>query len=102
MSRDDDPIDRLRTLSPGDRRAVLTRLTPAERRRVTAALDAADPGAASQFAPDIAARISTPGDAMTPAGRAVLMRMAGQFAPPSPPQPGPSLFERLRAALGGG
>ncbi|MBD8679348.1 hypothetical protein [Sphingomonas sp. CFBP 13720] len=102
MSQADDPIDRLGALSPGDRRAVLARLAPTERRRVVAALDAADPDAASPFAADIAARIAAPGDAMTPAARAVLTRMAGQFAPPSPSQPGPSLFGRLRAALGGG
>ncbi len=93
MSPADDPIAQLRALSPADRRAVLARLTPAERLRVEAV------PVATPFAGDIAARLAGPGEAMTPAGRAALVKAAEAFAAPTPP--GPSLLGRLRAAIGG-
>ena len=95
MSPADDPIAQLQALSPADRRAILARLTPAERLRV-AAVPIATP-----FAADIAARLANPGDAMTAAGRSALATAAEAFAVPAPPGPGPSLFGRLRSAIGG-
>lgn len=91
----DDPIARLRALSPADRRAVLARLTPAERLRVTAA------PVATPFAADIAKRLADPGEAMTEAGHAALATAANAFAAPIQPGPGPSLIGRLRDAIGG-
>lgn len=95
MSPADDPVAQLQALSPADRRAVLARLTPAERLRV-----AATP-IATPFAADIAARIADPGQAMTAAGRAALAQAAEAFATPVLPGPGPSLLGRLRSAIGG-
>lgn len=95
MSPADDPIARLRALPPADRRAVLARLTPAERLRVEAV------PLATPFAADIAARLADPGASMTAAGRAALAEAAAAFAAPIPAGPGPSLLGRLRAAIGG-
>jgi hypothetical protein len=95
MSPVDDPIAQLRALSPADRRAVLARLTPAERLRVEA-LPVATP-----FAVDIAARLADPGEAMTAAGRAALVQAVEAFAAPALPGPGPSLLSRLPGAIGG-
>ncbi|KQM23082.1 hypothetical protein ASE73_02345 [Sphingomonas sp. Leaf24] len=95
MSSADDPIAQLRALPPADRRAVLARLTPAERRRVEAA------PTTPPFAADIAARLADPGEAMTPAGRAALVKAGEAFAAPVVAGPGPSLLGRLRGAMGG-
>lgn len=95
MSPADDPIAQLHALSPADRRAVLARLTPTERLRVEAV------PVATPFAADIAARLADPGEAMTAAGRAALIKAAEAFAAPSPAGPGPSLLGRLRGAIGG-
>lgn len=95
MSPADDPIARLRALPPADRRAVLARLTPAERLRVEAV------PLATPFAADIADRLADPGEAMTAAGRVALAKAAEAFATPVLPGPGPSLLDRLRGAIGG-
>lgn len=95
MSPADDPIAQLRVLSPADRRAVLARLTPAERLRVEAV------AVATPFAADITARLTDPGESMTAAGRAALVEAAAAFAAPALPGPGPSLLGRLRLAIGG-
>jgi len=94
-------LDRLRALSPGDRRAVLARLSPAERRRVEAALRA-PAETAPTHAEDIAARIAAPaGDpAMTAAGREALARVAGRTVTSPVAGPAPSLFGRLGGAMG--
>lgn len=95
MSPADDPIAQLRALPPADRRAVLARLTPAERLRVEAV------PVATPFAADIAARLTDSGEATTSAGRAALAKAAEAFAAPILPGPGPSLLSRLRGAIGG-
>lgn len=100
MSPADDPIAMLRTLSAADRRAVLARLSPAERLRVAAAERVpAEPA----FAADIADRIVDPAAPMTPAGRAALLAAAaaaGAMPAPAMPGAGPSLLTRLRHAIG--
>lgn len=94
-------VERLRGLSPADRRAILSRLSASERRRVDAALHASAQAAAPSFAADIMARIAAaPTDtAMTPAARQVLLRVAGGAAPVETPHRSPSLFARLGNAL---
>jgi hypothetical protein len=97
MSPADDPIAMLRTLSAADRRAVLGRLSPAERLRVAAAERVpAEPA----FAADIADRIVDSDAPMTPAGRAALLAAAGALPAPAMPGAGPSLVTRLRHAIG--
>ncbi|WP_322966393.1 hypothetical protein [Sphingomonas fuzhouensis] len=105
MLRAEDPLDllieRLRAVSPADRRAILSRLTASERRRVEGALDIPAPVMAPCYAADIMARIgANPTDTvMTPAARDVLLRVAGPVAPVGTPHRSPSLFARLGDAL---
>ncbi|MDZ7282801.1 hypothetical protein N4G62_12260 [Sphingomonas sanguinis] len=94
-------IERLRSLSPADRCAILSRLSAPERRRVDAALHAPARGTAPSFATDIMARITAaPTDtAMTASARQVLLRVAGGAVPVEAPRRSPSLFARLGDAF---
>lgn len=71
-----DPlVEELRELARADRKAILARLTSAERRRVRMLLSrrpAAPAEPVSPYAPDIATRIAAADERLTPAGRKVL------------------------------
>ncbi len=95
-ARLDTLLDQLRMLPGGDRKAVLVRLSPAERARIRARLRGAPPPRpASPWSPDIADRIAK-SEALTVAGRAALARAAAAHALAEPETPG-SLFDALAA-----
>src|SRR5688572_23758585 len=94
----DTLVDQLRALPPADRRAILSRLSPAQRERVRARLrGAASPAGISQASPysaDIAERVAALGEesavsATTSRGKAALARAAAsQIDTVQPPRTG--------------
>lgn len=68
-------LEQLGALTAADRKAILARLRPAERRRIRAhlgQLSGAPAKPVSPYSPDIAARIAAADKVLTPAGRKAL------------------------------
>jgi len=119
-------VAQLRTLRSGDRRAILARLSSAERTRVVTLLrqpvqvdgacedtEASDALALAGYSPDLAQRLraiaatdeARPGDrlAVTSATRDAVRRLLAEARPATPPQPHrSSLVDILASRLAGG
>lgn len=98
-------LGELHALAPGDRAAVLARLTPDERERMRMLLRGAAGSArpASPYSPDIAERIARPETVPTDAARTALAallaeaRAAGEAEGTAAPSLVDHLFARVRA-----
>jgi hypothetical protein len=106
----DTLVDQFRALPSADRRAILSRLSLAQRQRVRARLRgaASPPGIdqASLYSADIAERVAAPGEesavsAMTSRGKAALARAAAtQIGTVQPPRTASLLEAVARLWLG--